>query len=227
MICAGDNEAYELITKQLGVLPDHDIKLFIGVEGENDINFFKNISSILVNAGESVPNLSQLEDNDQIMFIPVGGSNLASWTSRLAGLNRPEFHLFDRDVAPPGSPRYQRLVDEINARPNCTAQVTEKLELENYMHIDAIRAVRPEVDISFEDFDDVPLLVATAVHEDSDSPKPWDEVDEVKKKKKMSQAKAWLNTEAVSAMTPAMLNESDPNGDIRRWLGEIGNLINN
>lgn len=224
-ICAGDDHTYGLITKQLGVLPDHDIKLFIGVEGENDINFLKNISIVLAGAGEDVPNLAQLEDDDQIMFIPVGGSNLTSWTARLKGLNRPEFHFFDRDVAPPGIPRYQNLLAEINTRPNCMAHFTGKGEIENYLHSNAIKAVRPEVDITFGPFDDVPALVASAVHSASESETPWDELEDEKKRKKMSQAKAWLNTEAVSAMTPELLDEADPSGDIRGWLSEIGELL--
>lgn len=226
-ICAGDDHTYELVTKQLGVLPDHDIKLFIGVEGENDINFLKNISIVLATAGEQVPNLTELEDKDQIMFIPMGGSNLASWKSRLARLNRPEFHLFDRDVGPSETPRYQSSVDEINARQNCVAHLTGKSELENYLHPNAITAARPVVQLTFGDYDDLPALVANAVHSASESQTAWDDLEEEKKRKKICQAKAWLNTDAVSAMTPELLDQADPAGDIRGWLNEIKNLLTN
>ena len=43
-------------------------------------------------ADEKMPDLQELEDNGSIIFIPLGGSNLIHWTSRLKGLNRPEFH---------------------------------------------------------------------------------------------------------------------------------------
>lgn len=41
----------------------------------------------------------------------------------------------------------------------------------------------------------------------------------------MRKAKAWLNTKAVEAMTSAMLDERDPNGDVRGWFGEIGRIL--
>ncbi len=72
------------------------MKLFIGVEGINDINFLKRMSQVLNGNGLEVPDLDDLERKGQIIFIPCGGSNLSLWASKLAGLNRPEFHLFDR-----------------------------------------------------------------------------------------------------------------------------------
>lgn len=220
-IYTGDDKTCELITKDLGVLPDHSIKLFIGVEGENDINFLKNISQVLCSSGEGLPDLALFEDKGEIMFVPVGGSNLASWTCRLEGLNRPEFHLFDRNVPPDEESQNQRFVDKINNRPNCFSLLTEKKEMENYLHPAAIKTVRPEVDITFGDFDDVPNLVAKAVHEASNSKIGWDELDEEKKRKKMSKSKVWLNHKAVRSMTPEMLNEIDQNDEVRNWLRKI------
>jgi predicted ATP-dependent endonuclease of OLD family len=73
----GDDETYTQAAKALGVLADHDVKLFIGVEGGHDINFLKNISKMLNDNGEIVPDLQLLEDNGEIIFFPLGGSNLA------------------------------------------------------------------------------------------------------------------------------------------------------
>ena len=40
-------------------------------------------------------------------------------------------------------------------------------------------------------------------------------------------AKRWLNSEAVSHMTPALLDEQDPQGDVRSWLKAIARLADN
>jgi len=225
IIHSKDNYAYSSVAKALGVLPDHDVKLFIGVEGPNDINFLKNISHMLIQAGEQVPDLYELEENGHIIFIPEGGSNLLLWTSRLKGLNRPEFHIFDYSEIPPNSSPNQQAVDEINQRERCVAVLTKKLELENYLHPDAIKFVHPEVEILFGDFDDVPEMVAKIIHESSESDREWTELDIKTKAKKISAAKHWLNSKAVKAMTVEQLSERDPDDDIRSWLRKINELL--
>lgn len=195
---SADEETYRLVANALGVLPDHNIRLFIGLEGPNDINFLKNMSELLRATGAEVPDLQRLEDEGQIIFVPLGGGNLALWTSRLKELNIPEFYIFDRGEEPPSRSFHQDTVDEINGRTGCTAYLTGKAEMENYLHKDAIRVVRG-AEVSFGDFDDVPQLVAQAIHEASESDTPWEEVDPEDRRKKQSKAKLWLNTEARSA----------------------------
>ena len=97
-ILESNEEAYRKIANSLGVIADHDIKIFVGVEGANDMSFLKGISLMLKNAGEIVPDLSQLEEDGLLLFIPLGGSNLSHWTTKLANLKRPEFYIFDRDT---------------------------------------------------------------------------------------------------------------------------------
>ncbi len=224
-IFCGSDEVWDLIAKDLGVLPDHDVKLFIGVEGINDINFLKGISKVLNEYGKPVPDLAALEDSGQVIFIPCGGSNLALWVSRFAKLNKPEFHLFDRDVKPPGVSKYQAAVDSINNRPGCKGFLTKKLEMENYLHPDAISKVRPQVRVSYGDFDDVPALVAKAIHESSASEIAWEDVSEKKLNEKFRKAKLWLNSEATLAMTPDMLADRDPDGEVLDWFNNISSLI--
>jgi hypothetical protein len=96
--------------------------------------------------------------------------------------------------------------------------------MENYLHRDAIREARG-VDITFDDFDDVPQLAAQAVHEASESETSWEDLDPEGKKKKESKAKLWLNTEAVQLMTPHKLDERDPAGDVRGWFNKIAELL--
>lgn len=225
IIHSGDETTYSLVSKALGVLPDHNVKLFVGVEGSNDINFLKNISKLLKQSGELVPDLSDLEDAGHIIFIPVGGSNLIRWTSRLENLNIPEFHIYDRGAETSSSSPNKKAVEEINSRPECVAKLTGKYEMENYIHPDAVKTVLPRVEISFNENDDVPKLVAEAVHNASESPREWVDLEEETKEKKISRAKLWLNMEAVRAMTPQLLTESDPYDDVRSWLVEIQELL--
>ena len=221
---SGDDETYEIIANALGVLPDHNVRLFIGLEGPNDINFLKNMSDMLRSGGEDPPDLQQLEDDGRIIFVPLGGGNLALWASRLKELNIPEFYIFDRGVQPTERSPHQGTVDDINTRPRCNAYLTSKAEMENYLHRDAIRKAGG-VAITFDDFDDVAQLAAQAVHEASESEKSWEALDSERKKKKESRAKLWLNTEAVHIMTSQMLDERDPAGDVRGWFNKIAELL--
>ena len=58
----------------------------------------------------------------------------------------------------------------------------------------------------------------------SESGNPWADLDDDKKSKKVSRAKAWLNKEATLQMTPELLAVSDPNNEIIGWLREITTL---
>jgi len=222
VIHEGNATTMKMISNDLGVLPDHSVKLFIGLEGINDINFLLNMSKALRQNGEDIPDLTKLEDDGRIVFIPCGGSNLALWTSRFANLNIAEFHLFDGD-----KPENKDAIDLVNARNGCTGLVTQKLEMENYIHPTAITAIRPELaNIQFESRDDVPEIVAQAIHTHSGSPKSWAELSDKKRKKKASKAKLWLNNEAVLAMTPQLLTQSDPENEVISWFNIINGYIN-
>lgn len=221
-VLENDPDTYRRVSLSLGVIADHDVRLFIGVEGVNDIDYLCNISKILLTAGDDVLDLRLLEDQGRIVFVPVGGSNLALWTHRLAGLNRPEFHLYDRDDPLPQVSSHQAAVDELLAR-GATAFLTGKREMENYIHHDAVSAALG-VNLTFGDFDDVPEIVAQAIHVAGGGQIAWNVLDDDKKRKKVSRAKRRLNTEAVAAMTPALLTAIDPQNDVRGWLAEIRRL---
>jgi len=223
-----DEDTVEEIVTSLGVLPDHNIKVFFGVEGRNDINFLRVISKMLHDAGEDIPDLGQAEDAGHLVFVPLGGSSLDLWVSRLEGFNRPEFYLFDRDTTPPQDPHYKAYADEINQRPNCKAWHTNKRELENYIHKNLIAAEYPNYAGAGVDFEDVPTLFAQAVHEASDSEYTWVDIltDPEKRGRKVSSAKKRLCSEFAAKMTPELLTEVDPDGEVRGWLREIGTALN-
>jgi len=222
----GTDDTIRLVAKALGVLADHDVKLFIGVEGRNDINFLCGLSQVLSEKDATIPNLYECEDKGQVIFFPMGGANLALWASRVKNLNIPEFYIQDSDLTAAGTSKHQSTVDDINAKQNCEAVLTQKREMENYLHPDAIKAVRSDVIIQFSDYDDVPLLVAKALHENSESETAWDDLSEEKRGKKMSNAKKWLNSDAVAKMTPELLSSCDAAGDAIGWLRKIGGFIN-
>lgn len=64
------------------------LPLLVIVEGENDIQFLKGMSRILHRADPELPDLSRLERDRQLVFLPTGGSNLNVWVSRLASLHK-------------------------------------------------------------------------------------------------------------------------------------------
>lgn len=222
-----DNDTVDQIKDSLGVLPDHNIRVFFGVEGRNDINFLRTISKILHNAGEDISDLGAAEDEGHLVFVPLGGSSLDLWVSRLSGLQRPEFYLMDRGTVPPQPPHYQQVADAMNARDHCTAWTTSKRELENYIHKDVIVSAYPNYAGIGMESEDLPLLFAQAVHEASESDTSWADIvsDNEKREKKESNAKKRLNTEFVAKMTPALLTEIDGEDELRGWLRAVGNAL--
>lgn len=231
-ILKGGDRTNGLFSKALGILPDHTVKIFIGVEGKHDMAFLGTITNVLRSENVDVPDLGKLEIDGELIFFPLGGSNLALWTSRLKNLNRPEFHLYDRDIPPPAPAKYQTQIDEINSRSNCRARSTKKKEMENYLHKDAILAAYEKNNIilnipsNYGDFEDVPLEVAKLVHALAPNGKPWDELLAEQQKKKESSAKRILNYSAPKFMTHRLLNEIDSDGDLLGWLSDINDLLN-
>lgn len=221
IVVGGTEETNELIASNLGVLPDHTVRVFIGVEEKTDIPFLKNISRVLKVAGDDVPDLEQLEIDGAIIFTPSGGSGLALWCNRLANLNRPEFHLYDRDTQPPALPKYQQYVDEVNARPNCFATSTNKLEIENYLHIDAINEAITAAGIGTQigqqpgDFQDVPTLVKIELNAVAPQGSKWGE----------TRVKEFLCSAAAARMTKERLDIVDANGEVLAWMAKINEFL--
>lgn len=216
-----DNLTLQKIRDSLGVLPDHDVRIFLGVEGKHDINFLKRISSILAQTEPDIPNLQLAEQQGKLVFVPLAGSNMELWITTLAGLERPEFYLTDRDQPPPAPPKYQAQIAAWTAR-GCTAWATSKRELENYLHPSCITAIAPTYAGTGDPFEDVPMLLAEAVHTSDPNAPAWAGIELKRKKEKAAAAKKRLNTVCVEYMTPDLLTQSDPTDDIRGWLRAIG-----
>ena len=226
-----DDDLKREIADSLGVLPDHKVKLFIGVEGVNDINGLKNFSKIISREYEDLVDLETLENDGKIVFIPLGGSSFKLWINRLNGLNIPELHICDRDYAPPAPAHYQTIVDELNAQDGKEAYITSKRELENYIHHEAICDYYVEQGHTitlhhFSDFDDVPLEVAKVLHEASGSLHDWNSISEEKKKNKISKCKKNLNNYVIDKMTYEQYCEVDGRKEVEGYLRRINEIIN-
>ncbi|WP_022851716.1 AAA family ATPase [Limisalsivibrio acetivorans] len=223
ILAENDDDTLLRIKSTLGMFANHNIKVFVGVEGPNDIEFINTISSYLSQEDTNIADLRNAEQSGELVYIPMGGSTLELWTNRLEGLCVPEVHVLDRDVPPPEPAKYQDAADRVNARGNnCSSFITSKREIENYIDFEAINEeFETQFTGNFQSFDDVPALVAKAVHGASESTVDWEDLDEEKQRKKESKAKKRLNRGAVSNMTLARLNNVDPNGEVLTWLNEI------
>ncbi len=197
--------------------------VLIVVEGTNDIEFLKRISHGLYLEDSSIVDLAQMEDQEQIVFLPAGGSDQREWLGRLAPLGLPEFHLIDRDT-PPRTTEQQAVVEEINRSPNSVGQLTSKRNMENYLHPQAIYTARG-LKVLFTDEDDVAEMVAQKVHHLTRRELAWEELSTRSRKRSRHQVKRWLNREAVDCMTAQLLRECDPSGEVLGWLEMIRGLV--
>ncbi len=84
-----------------------------------------------------VVDLSQLQAQGRILFVPTGGGNFDEWAVRFRGLACREFHLYDRESAPE-TERRESAVELVNGRSDCRGFMTAKRSLENYLHPRAI-----------------------------------------------------------------------------------------
>ncbi len=201
--------------------PNHNggRRIFLVVEGVNDIQFLQRISAMLHFDDPHLPDLSAMERRGELIFVPFGGGDVSLWTDRLAGLARAEFHLYDREM-PPETQSRQTVADAVSRRPQCRAVLTKKRSLENYLAPSAIREAGT-VDITFSDHDDVAEVVARQMHTRIDRQPPWNDIPARARKRRRDRVKKWLNTRAVERMTPGRLAEQDPAGEVRSWLATI------
>jgi len=200
------------------------VRVLVVVEGINDVEFLRRISRIVHVDDANLPDLATLEAQGELIFLPVGGSDLAVWSERLAPLEISEFHLCDRD-RPPLTEEHQAAVSAVNRRQGCIAALTGKRHTENYVHPQAIFQVRG-LRVKFGPDDDLPELVARRTYALLGGRHAWHEIPSRKRRQMKHRAKRWLNTEAVDAMTCELLEEQDPDGDVRSWLEAIQWLMN-
>ncbi|MBP62009.1 MAG: ATP-dependent endonuclease [Planctomycetaceae bacterium] len=190
--------------------------LLLVVEGVNDIEFLRRISRMLHRRDASLPDLEELERNGQMIFLPFGGGNVAAWATRLEPLGCRELHIYDREVG--AETRYRiATAKQVDARSNCRAFVMAKRSLENYLHPQALQ-LAGGIDLPFGDHDSVAELVARERFTGEEPFVDWDALSRRAKKRLGNLAKRWLNRQVVEAMTPKLLSERDPDGEVIRWM---------
>lgn len=220
--CGGDDAVNAAVAASLGVLPDHAVKVFVIVEGVHDITFLKSLSKLLRSHGEAVPDLDALEMTGELVFVPAGGANnLALWASRLHSLNRPEFHLYDRDSSAVEPPKHQAKVDSVNQRSGCKAVSTTRREVENFIHHEAVNACANDLHLPlalntpFGNDLDVPAVLVNALNQFAPASSKWGQ----------NRVKAWLAEVVLAAMTPQMVAEVDPLHEMQSWLNDIDVML--
>lgn len=218
----GADDLFAVIADELGVLPDSRAKVLLHVEGPNDIACLERLARVLRLLDDTLPDLAT---DPRVAVILAGGTTLQHYVNKrhLAPLDLPEWHLYDRDTEVP--PRYQAAVDDVNARGGRDwARLTTKREMENYLHPEAI-AEALGVEVTFDDHDDVPEIVARALHDAAEDAGPWDDLTPEKKGKKCSSAKKRLNADAAAKMTLAHLAARDPDGEVRGWFEQLRGML--
>jgi len=210
------------VISTLGILPNPSerIKFLLYVEGNHDVNALKRYSRILNVEDDDVPNLMSAIN---VGYVITGGSALKHYIEQkhLDGLGKPEVHIYDGDRE-----EYLSAVEGINAEDNDLkiAFNTTKLELENYLHHDAIIEAYAENGTHIQlqeigDQDDVPLLVAEAINIATNN--NWAELSPEKKKENSSNKKKFLNTLAVEKMTIERIQARGGFDEMKTWLDNM------
>lgn len=198
------------IADTLGVFadPNNTVKVLICVEGPTDVIALKSFSRCL---REHDSNVVDLENDNRILIMPLGGSILKYWVNvnYLRNLHRPEFHIYDNDVS-----KYQESISVVNARSDGSfGTLTKKYEIENYLHTNAIKEMYG-VEINTDE-NGVPKKFAVAYSEKQN-------FDGVMKD---STAKTYLSKVFEEAMSYDLLMDRDPDGEIKGWFDKIKEMV--
>lgn len=197
----GEEQVYQEIANSLGVLPDTRVKVLICVEGPTDVENLKTLSHIL---HEDDPALPDLINDSRVAFVVLGGGTLQHWVNQhyLRGLGKPEVHIYDGD-----DPKYHEFCDKVNQRNDGSWAVrTQKREIENYIHPDAIYKAFG-IRVAFGDNDDVPAIIGK------------------EKKWKPENTKKKIAGSVFPLMTVELLKEIDPYGEVRGWLERLASML--
>lgn len=206
-------DVFGQVAEALGVTPDSRVQVLVCVEGPTDVLALKALSSALHQADVTLPNLAS---DERLAFVVLGGGTLEHWVNQhyLRSLNKREVHIYDGDV-----PDYAEYARKVNERANGSwGVVTAKHEIESYLHKDAISmAFGFEIEVT-----DYPVAgkatpkvfgEAFAAHGGYANPL------------KDSNAKRKLAQQAFPCMTAAMLDERDPDGEVRGWFRRLGDML--
>lgn len=207
-ISEGTTDTWAELADELGVQPDNRVVVLICVEGPHDVTSLQRLSLALHKSDpEKYPNL--LTDH-RFAFVPQGGGTLGQWVSNryLMGFDRKEFHLYDGDVVD-----YKTAAETVNRRgEGFYAVTTKRLMMENYLHPGALQEAFG-ITISYGHQDNVVDLVVAA-SKNTDGVRPMNK----------SKVKGRLADVGFGNMTAARIDETDPDGEVRGWFEQLGEM---
>jgi putative ATP-dependent endonuclease of the OLD family len=207
-----EEEKLKGIVRSLGILPTIESKVVICVEGENDINFLRNINQVI----DDFKSIIDLEKSN-ISMIGMKGSNLVNWVNRnyLKNSNVIEFHLYDNDRAD-----YRKTIEEIKANSDGRrfGEITSKREMENYIPPELIEeefCINLDSEKMNWDNVDVPKLLVNKI------------MQHIKCSKKREEAiKGYLNGQLSRKITKEHLIYCNSYEEIKSWFEQIADLYN-
>ncbi|WP_440948804.1 ATP-binding protein [Methanosarcina sp. T3] len=214
----GSNDVIKQVASDLGVIPDRRAKVIVCVEGPHDLQFFRRINPLLRVNDSSIIDIF---NDPRVALVVLGGSTLQEWVNQhyLKNLGLPEVHIYDRDeLQRNGKYKYQDARDAVNARNDGSiAFLTNKREMENYLHLDAINeALQPVIGtlltFNLTDDCDVEGEIKTARNGQG-----------VIQRRSL---KHWLNEDAADHMSLPRLIARNSYDEIRSWFLEIGQRVN-
>lgn len=212
VIIKNENDKLNDVKNTLGVYANMDYKVVVCVEGENDINFLKNINRL--------PEFKDIVDlsSDDISLIPMHGGTLKNWIERdyLKNSNIKEIHLYDSDVK-----SYSNLINNINERADGRrfGFITNRYEMENYI---PRCLVENRFNIDLEEYSDqwgdnldIPKLLLGKVG------KNLGRNDQEREKR----IKMILNGQVMSNCTYKMIKEMGNEEEISLWFKKIRSIM--
>jgi len=210
-----DDNVLATVAADLGITPDRRVRVLMCVEGPHDVQFLKKMNVILRSAN---PALIDISNDPRIAIVVLGGSTLQEWVNQhyLRNLSIPEVHFYDRDMPrADGTFKYGAAQATVNARTDGSrCYLTQKREMENYLHIDAINeclaAHAPNFVFNLTDDCDVEEEIFTVTGQ---------------RKFDRRHVKHWLNDDAASRMTVARLQGRNGYAELLSWFTELTNKV--
>ncbi len=227
-----EEDKLKAIVETLGILPSlnlekiQKVKVVVCVEGYTDIEFLKNIN-------QNIQEFKEIIDvnEDYILFVFLGGGTLQHYInySYLDKLDIPQIHIYDSDYNQTDTKlhyQYQKYIDEINNKPDSHyGFMTQKAEMENYIHPDVIKTCY-QINTNFHSGDsdwldkwskeDIPNFI------NSNSDKSNPTIEPISSKR---MSKKHLATELSKRLTKQHLEELQAFDEIKSWFEKIKELV--
>jgi len=145
MVIEDNEDKIKLIIDTLGILPNiniqniQKIKVVVCFEGYTDVEFIRNINQNIQEFKDIID-----VDDESVFLVFLGGSTLEHWINNqyLDKLKIPQLHIYDNDsnqVLEKNRNKYKKFIEKIKRQPNNYGFVTQKAEIENYIHPNIIK----------------------------------------------------------------------------------------